>query len=304
MKKLAIAMMALTSLSLSAFAQSSSTSAASAAGSEATSTTTLTEQKPATADKKWSVGFVNEINTNMREQKEIASKVKYTSVNVLSAGYKVTELDKITVAGQFEFNRIPREQDRQDWNDGYTPLDPYLALTHSLKTGVLGSDPFSVMARYYFPIESSSHWSFKQAGYINGVFRIDSEIQWTISKMFAASVYFNPRLYFKPASETIGSIREYGYLYLNATESLQFYQNVGVLTNVESMTFGRKASERLSAETGVNYTVNKNVAFNFYVNSTVFTEGAPPAADNVSEGANRIYSDEKTDYGFVTSITF
>jgi hypothetical protein len=288
--------------SISAFAQTSATSAAAPASQSTTSTTTLTEQKPADA-KKWGVGLVLDATSSIKERNEKGNKAPTTSLNEFGVSYKVTDVDKIKVAGLFSFDNYPDEVQRSQSKEGFTALDPYLSWSRNFKRGLLGSNDVSLTSRYYFPVTSESPLAFKNAGFNNGAIRFDSEILWDLNKLVSVGTYLNPRILMRSGTDVQISMREYLVGYLNFSDDVQAYHMTGILTEAASLE-GRKIRERVHSETGVNWTAAKNVAFTLSLQHLRVAEDKKAGAE-VSEGLfDRFYSHENTEYGLLTNITF
>lgn len=290
MKKILIASLAM--ISGTAFAQTPSTAASQAN----TSTASVSEVKAAVASK-WGAAAVIEATTGMQDRNENGNQASLATTNVISASYKLTETDKLTVAGQFQYNDIPRLEEREKNKQGYTALDPYIAYGKNFKRGFLGSNDVALTSRYYVPVTGMA----KDLGYRNGIIRFDSEILWDLNKTFSVGVYLNPRIMLKEGSNMSISMREYAVGYINFNDSLQAYHMTGLLTGIASLE-GRKANERVNGETGLNWTASKNLAFTFAVSTLYATEDA--SKKETQSLFDRYYSHENSEYAVTTSITF
>ncbi len=200
--------------------------AATAAAAPGTSTVSTAQVAP---KKKWGLSLLNESTWDAEGIKKVQES-KISTLNAMTASYKITDTEKIGLKQYFTFEHDPEvDFDSKNIKQDFT----ILTLSTKIK-GILGSDDIAPMFWYYLPTNSAmmNNWK-KEMDHFYGLLRMDAEIVWTINPKWSVSYYLNPRQSLGAKDpeaknfEATSRLIHYGIVYYNVSDTIQPYFYMG-----------------------------------------------------------------------------
>lgn len=302
-----------------ALAQSQSTTTATTAApaAQTSSTSAVAAEKP---KKVFGVSFLTELTTDYAQQNDNGRNAKVVSANILQGIYNYSDTVSFRLAHQFEYNYVPVEGDRANSDadrtnpnlspEGYAMLDPYLGANVKYKS-IMGSDDFSMLHRVYVPVVGTNWSGSNENDHRMGVYRLSSELPFTLNPKWTVSYSIDPRLSFYQHTSKL-DFRHYGNVYYNVNDKVQPFFSAGAFhrkgasqttsggvvdtaspTMTEDLVGGQVRSMLGYAGYGVSYNATSAV-------NLVFTY---ETLWNINAGADKPYQADNSDYDLIISIS-
>lgn len=315
--------------SAAASAQYNSTTATTP--QQATGTTTATAPTASSSPLgRFTIGATFDMTADDKSVKNLGSLktsegTKVESVNYLTAGYKLSDTDKLSFR-QYWTQSFKQDAERTDMRVSW------LTVNYSTKwNGILGSKEFSPMFWYYIPtgynqvLETGLPGGDQVDHY--GIFRLDAEIPWELSPKWTASLYLNPRQRIISGGTDVAKYKlnkdtgaydisevavsnteltQYAYLYYNFTDSFQVFGYMGArVLLATSQGFENFRTQGLPG-VGLNWDANKNITLSAEINQEVMVKNSKYNLDKKEflreEASNRYFDSNDYTYELILAL--